>query len=188
MKIETFRMEREQCLYENTVELNLSESGVLPLQVDELLDGDSARAHFLSQHLYYPHSDGSPKLREHIASFYPNCTPENITVTNGCSEANYVTLMSLLEEKERLACMLPNYMQAWGLGRMYTRGSDAFYLVADGERWALDIDSLKKAVTKKTKVILVTNPNTTAATVTYKYLLPSGIAITAAIAVDAAVR
>jgi len=163
MKIETFRMEREQCLYENAVEYNLSESGVLPLQLDELLDGDVERAPFLAQKLWYPSSDGSPKLREQIAKFYPNCTPENITVTNGGSEANYVTFMSLLEKRERLACMLPNYMQAWGLGRTYANGSDAFHLVPDGserdERWALDIDELKKAVTRKTKVILVTNPN-----------------------------
>ncbi len=30
MKIETFEMERTQCLFEKKVELNLSESGVLP--------------------------------------------------------------------------------------------------------------------------------------------------------------
>jgi hypothetical protein len=163
MKIETFRMEREQCLYENKVEFNLSESGVLPLQLDELLDGDMERARFLAQRMWYPSSDGSPRLREQIAKFYPDCTPENVTVTNGGSEANYVTLMSLLEESDRLACMLPNYMQAWGLGRTYADGSDAFHLVpgiSDGHnRWALDIDELKRVVTKRTKVILVTNPN-----------------------------
>lgn len=163
MKIETFRMEREQCLYENAVEYNLSESGVLPLQLDELLDSDAGRAHFLTQRLWYPSSDGSPKLREQIAKFYPNCTPENVTVTNGGSEANYITLMSLFEKGDRLACMLPNYMQAWGLGNTYAGGSDAFHLVSSGpkdnKRWALDIDELKRAVTKKTKVILVTNPN-----------------------------
>jgi len=163
MKIETFRMEREQCLYESAVEYNLSESGVLPLQLGELLDGDAERARFLGQRLWYPSSDGSPKLREQIAKFYPTCTPENITVTNGGSEANYVTLMSLLEKGERLACMLPNYMQAWGLGRTYASGADAFHLVPDArggnKRWALDIDELKRAITKRTKVILVTNPN-----------------------------
>lgn len=163
MKIETFRMEREQCLYESAVEYNLSESGVLPLKLDELLDGDVERARFLAQRLWYPSSDGSPKSREQIAKFYPDCTPDNVTLTNGGSEANYVTLISLLEKGERLACMLPNYMQAWGLGNTYADGSDAFHLVSSGPegdgRWALDIDELRRAVTKKTKVILVTNPN-----------------------------
>ena len=33
MKIETFERERTQCLFENKVEPNLSESGVLPLNM-----------------------------------------------------------------------------------------------------------------------------------------------------------
>ena len=49
MRIETFEMERTQCLYENAVELNLSESGVLPLQVDELLPTAADREQFLAQ-------------------------------------------------------------------------------------------------------------------------------------------
>lgn len=40
MKIETFEMERMQCLYEREVEFNLSESGVLPLKLSELLNGE----------------------------------------------------------------------------------------------------------------------------------------------------
>ena len=59
--------------------------------------------------------------------------------------------------------MLPNYMQAWGLGRAYAEGVDTFHLVLSEEngqkRWALDVDELKRIVTPKTKVILVTNPN-----------------------------
>jgi hypothetical protein len=39
MKIEKFEMERMQCMYEREVEFNLSESGVLPMRLSELLDG-----------------------------------------------------------------------------------------------------------------------------------------------------
>jgi len=39
MRIDLFRMERTQCLYENEVEYNLSESGVLPLRLEDLLEG-----------------------------------------------------------------------------------------------------------------------------------------------------
>ena len=39
MRIDRFQMERTQCLYENEVRWNLSESGVLPLRVEELLGG-----------------------------------------------------------------------------------------------------------------------------------------------------
>lgn len=163
MKIEQFEMERTQCLYEHAVELNLSESGVFPLRVDELVGTPEEQARFLAQGLCYTESDGSRRLREHIASFYPGCSAGNVTVTNGGSEANYVTLWSLLGSHGRLACMLPNYLQAWGLGRAYARAADAFYLELrdepGGRRWALDLDSLERAVRPDTTAILVTNPN-----------------------------
>ena len=163
MKIEKFEMMRMQCLYEREVKFDLSETTILPLRVSELLDGVDEVERFIANELRYPESEGSQLFRERIAHFYRDCKPENITVTNGGSEANYVTLWTLLEPSGRLACMLPNYMQAWGLGRAYADGVDAFLLVKhkDGGqyRWALDVESLKRAVTPKTNVILVTNPN-----------------------------
>jgi aspartate/methionine/tyrosine aminotransferase len=163
MQIERFEMERTQCLYENVVELNLSESGVLPLRVEELVESPAEREQLLEQRLWYCESDGSRTLRERIAQFYPDCSAANITITNGGSEANYVSLWALLGDQGRLACMLPNYLQAWGLGRAYAAGADAFHLVVREERgmrrWALDLDSLERAVTPQTRVVLVTNPN-----------------------------
>jgi aspartate/methionine/tyrosine aminotransferase len=163
MKIEKFEMERMQGLYENKVELNLSESGVLPLKVFELIDGEEDAKRFLANGLSYNATDGSKLLRERIAQFYVGCKPENVTVTNGGSEANYITLWTLLEPSRRLAFMIPNYMQALGLGRAYADGVDTFQLKLqkeDGQyRWVLDMESLKRAVTPKTNVIMLTNPN-----------------------------
>jgi aspartate/methionine/tyrosine aminotransferase len=163
MQIERFEMERTQCLYENVVELNLSESGVLPLRVEELVESQVERQRFLETQLWYCESDGSRPLRERIAQFYPDCTAANVTITNGGSEANYVSLWALLGSQGRLACMLPNYLQGWGLGRAYAAGADAFRLVIREERgvrrWALDLQSLERAVTPQTTVVLVTNPN-----------------------------
>ena len=165
MRIDTFQMERMQCLYEYEVDYNLSESGVEPLRVRELLDGDDAARAFLDAELLYAESTGSPALREHVATFYPGAEPENVTVMNGGSEVNFIALWTLLDggKGDRLACMLPNYMQGWGLGRHFGDGSDAFRLKprgsGDGRRWALDLDELDRAVTKQTKAILVTNPN-----------------------------
>jgi hypothetical protein len=163
MHIDTFEMERMQVLYENTVDYNLSESGILPLKLSELLDGQGDPEIFLNQELCYPEADGSPLLREHIAQFYPDCKPSNITVVNGGSEANFVSLWTLLEKGRRLAFMVPNYMQGWGLGRAFAEGVDTFHLVVREEngqrRWMLDADELRQVVTPKTNAILVTNPN-----------------------------
>lgn len=163
MRIDRFHMERTQCLYENEVEYNLSESGVQPLRVEELVPGEEGRAELLGQALKYPESNGSRLLRERIALFYPGATAENVLVTTGTSEANYTTLWGLLEKGDRAAIMIPTYMQAWGLARAYGGRADAYRLVEKrygmGRRWALDVASLDRAVTRKTRLILVTNPN-----------------------------
>jgi len=161
VRIDLFSMERTQCLYENEVEYNLSESGVRPLRLEELLEGQNL-AGFFSQALKYPESNGSLELRERIAQFH-GANAEQVSVTNGGSEANYTALWGLLEKGDRAAVMLPNYLQTWGLARAYAGTADAFYLVERQEngrmRWALDVESLKRAVTRKTRLIVVTNPN-----------------------------
>jgi aspartate/methionine/tyrosine aminotransferase len=164
VRIDLFQMERTQCLYEHAVEFNLSESGVFPLRVEELLDGEVDVKKLLVLGLKYPESDGSTELRERIAQWYgKGATAEHVLVTNGGSEANFTVLWGLLEKNEHAAVMLPGYLQAWGLSRAFAANTKGFYLKERREggklRWALDIDSLHRAVSAKTRMIVVTNPN-----------------------------
>jgi len=162
VRIDLFQMERFQSRYWNEVDYDLSESGVMPLSVSELLGSDPrAAAKLLETGLWYPLSEGSERFRQRIADWYPGAEVENVSVTNGGSEANHLTLWSLLRPRDRLAFMVPNYMQGWGLGRHYGRATDVFRLrLRAGEgRWALDLDELEKAVGKRTRVVMVCNPN-----------------------------
>jgi len=164
MKIDRFQMERTQCLYENEVTFNLSESGVSPLSLGELVPGKKQRHELDTLPLGYPHSTGRESLRENIARFYGSSDYKSALVVNGGSEANFVTLWGLVGASDRVAFMLPNYLQGWGLARAYGRQADGYKLVmkrdASGTwKWQLDVASLRKAVTRKTKLIVVTNPN-----------------------------
>ena len=163
MRIDLFKMERTQCLYENEVEHNLSESGVLPMRVQELLDGSPDPGWLGAARLKYPASRGSETLRDRIGQFYGGARRDNVMVTNGGSEANYVCFWGLLEQGDRAAVMIPNYLQTRGLARAYGGRADSFRLAerraAGGARWALDTGSLERAVTRRTRLILVTNPN-----------------------------
>ena len=162
MRIEAFQMERVQSLYEHDVDCNLTESGVLPLTLRELVGGAAVEEELLHESLGYTQTGGSLLLRERVAAWYPGATADNVGITNGGSEANYCIFWSLLESGQRAAIMLPNYMQTWGLARAYA-AADAFHLRMssgpDGWRWVFDLDELKAAVTPETKLILVTNPN-----------------------------
>jgi aspartate/methionine/tyrosine aminotransferase len=164
MDIERFQMERTQCLYENDVRFNLSESGVWPLSLEELLPDPADLRAFAAERLRYPHSTGRERLRRNIARFYGMSGADRVTVTNGGSEANYMTLWGLVGKSDRVAFMVPNYLQGLGISKAYGRQADTYRLVmqkksAGGFEWRLDVDSLKQAVKPATKVIVVTNPN-----------------------------
>jgi aspartate/methionine/tyrosine aminotransferase len=81
-------------------------------------------------------------------------------VVNGGAEANHAVLWTMLEPGDNAAILLPNYMQAWGLARHWASAA-TFPLRHDRRagRWALDVERLRRAVTRKTKIVLVTNPN-----------------------------
>ena len=93
MKLEPFAMERMQSIWENQVALNLSESGVHPLRVEELAetDDESRRRCWRSRS-----ATRRPTARSSCARRSPRCirAPRPITsqVTNGGSEANFITL------------------------------------------------------------------------------------------------
>jgi aspartate/methionine/tyrosine aminotransferase len=157
--IDVFEMERLQSRHWHEVEYDLSESGVLPLQVDELLGEHVAAQALLDTRLGYPLSEGSFQTREHVSEWYEGATLRNVTITNGGSEANLVALWSLLEPGDRLAFMVPNYLQGWGLGRFFGQATDTFSLAVSGGTWALDTDELERAVGPSTKVVMVCNPN-----------------------------
>jgi aspartate/methionine/tyrosine aminotransferase len=158
-KFPLFEMERYQSEHWHVVDHDLSESGVQPLTIRELLGPAADAETFLGTALGYPLSEGSSVSREAIADWYPLATADNVTMMNGGSEANMLTLWSLLRPGDRLAFMVPNYCQGLGLGKVFGAGVDTFRLVPDGERWALDIDSLFDAAGKRTRVIMVCNPN-----------------------------
>jgi aspartate/methionine/tyrosine aminotransferase len=157
--IERFEMERYQSRYWHLVDYDLSESGVLPMTIRELLGPTADAEGFLFTKLGYPLSEGSFETRASIASWYPNAGPDHVTVTNGGSEANFLTLFALLSEDDRLAFMIPNYLQGLGLGRRFAARVDRFRLRQGDGRWSLDTDELKDAVGKRTRVVMVCNPD-----------------------------
>lgn len=157
MKIETFELERTQSLWENTVEYNLTETGIHPFSLQELFD-EEVRGELLSLRLGYGYTNGSPALRQAISGLYDGATVDEVLVTNGSAEANLIATWSLLEPGDELVLMLPNYMQIWGLARALGVNVKPFHL-REERNWAPDLNELSEQVTSKTKMIAVCNPN-----------------------------
>jgi aspartate/methionine/tyrosine aminotransferase len=159
MKIELFKMERMQSTWENLVDYNLSESGVHPMTLRELVEDDADTIErLLKQELGYVQSNGTPELRDLIAQIYPGATRDHVLVTNGTAEANLISALRLTDRDDEIVLMLPNYMQLWGLTRALGGNVRPFYL-REENAWHPDLDELRSFVSKRTKLIAVCNPN-----------------------------
>jgi hypothetical protein len=160
MKLEQFAMERMQSTWENLVEFNLSESGVVPLTPRELLEGAGLDT-VLDQQLVYTQSNGTTALRTLIANLYANASADNVQVTNGGSEANYVAVWRLIEPGDEVAMLVPNYMQTWGLVRAFGATVREWPLIEDrnARRWRPDLDVLAQIVSNRTRLIVICTPN-----------------------------
>src|SRR5262245_19559655 len=110
-------MKRMQSTWENVVDMDLSESGVRPLTLRELIEMGFDLDSFLDVPLGYSQSNGTPELRELLSLQYPGASTDQIEVTNGTSEANLLVAMSLLHPGDEVALQVPNYMQFWGVPR-----------------------------------------------------------------------
>ena len=156
MRIEPFAMERWQSEWENRVSHNLSESGVHAMKVRELL-GDGGED-VLSHGLHYGQSNGSEELRAAVARLYPGAGVENVVVTNGSAEANFICAWRLVEAGDEVVIVLPNYMQLPGIVRAL--GATLVPVALSEEKgWGLDLDALQRAVGRQTRLIALCNPN-----------------------------
>jgi aspartate/methionine/tyrosine aminotransferase len=158
-QFQPFALERWMSQFEQEVEYNLSESGVHPLPLRELLAGDPGLLdRLLATSLGYPHVNGIPELRQNIANLYHGAAPDNVLVTVGAAEANYITTRTMLSAGDEIVVMLPNYMQIWGVAKNHDLEVKTFHLLEE-KGWAPDVAELEAAITPHTRLIAICNPN-----------------------------
>ena len=165
MELQRFELERLQSIWEHRVAWNIAESGVHPLKLDELADQQSDRDTLAEEHLAYPQTNGSRELRAAIAALYDAATPEHVQVTNGGSEANWITLWRLVTPGDELVVMTPNYLQFVGIIRALGATVRPWPLIpveggtAERPGWRLDLDALERLLSPRTRAIVICNPN-----------------------------
>jgi aspartate/methionine/tyrosine aminotransferase len=154
-----FELERWQSAWEHRVRFNLSESGVHPLSIEELLAIANVDSTELgSIRLGYSQADGTDPLRCEIAALYPGASEDSVIVTVGSSEANFVTCWTLIEPGDRVAVLSPLYRQTWGLAQNFGAEVTTFDLKPE-LGWDPEPDDIARAIAPGTKLVVVTNPN-----------------------------
>jgi aspartate/methionine/tyrosine aminotransferase len=154
-----FMLERDMSVWENKVKYNLSESGVHPMTITDLSEGNNEFVEqILTSELNYAQANGIPELRDNIAALYPGASRENVIVTTGAAQANFTSIITALDPGDEIVVMLPNYMQIYGIGINYGLDVKTFSLKEE-LGWSVDIDEVGNVVSEKTKLIAVCNPN-----------------------------
>ena len=157
MKFPSFDLERIQSIYENSVDINLTESGIEPLSLNQLLNPEELEE-LLNFPLGYGYTQGTPLLRQRISNLYEGADENNVLVTSGSSEAIFLSALLTVSKGDRVVMMTPNYLSFNGVAEAL--GADVDYVpLLKKEKWEWDLDCLNEAVSNKTKVISICNPN-----------------------------
>lgn len=157
-RLEAFDMVRMQYAYERKVDYDLSGSGIPSMRLSELIGTRDAAEDVFEVPQGYPPVGGSTPLRSAIAALYKGASSDNIMVTNGATEANFVAAWRLLEKGDELVAIVPSYMQTWNLARSWGVETKPLPLRED-MGWQFDPEAIKASVTRKTKAIQICNPN-----------------------------
>ncbi len=157
MRLQEFSLERIQSLYENTVDHNLSDSGVHPYTMRELLNEKQINQ-LLDVELGYGWTNGEPKLRQSVANLYKDRSSDEVIITNGSAEANIIMVISMLQAGDELIVIVPNYLQIWGFAKAVGVVVKELPLRED-MGWQPDLGALAAMVTERTKMITICHPN-----------------------------
>jgi aspartate/methionine/tyrosine aminotransferase len=117
VKVETFALERWMSTWEMRVEFDIAESGIYPMTTREIVDllpereRAAALDELLDMRLGYTEARGTEALRTIIAGTYGATSADEILVTTGAIEANYLLFNSLLDPGDHIATIFPAYQQ-----------------------------------------------------------------------------
>ena len=104
---------------------------------------------------------GLPALRQHVlvqAGLENDCRIDDVLITAGAAEANYLALRQCLREGDEIIIERPGWPQAEVLARA---AGAAIHIIDrdEGAGWQLPLDSLEAMVSPRTRMIFITNPN-----------------------------
>jgi aspartate/methionine/tyrosine aminotransferase len=163
-KIEPFALERWMTTHELNVRYDIAESGICPLTARELLamqapeEREPALGQLLDLPLGYSEARGTHELRSLLAETYAGCTPEDILVTTGAIEANFLLFNVLLNPGDHVIAPYPAYQQLCSVPRALGCDVDLWEIRPEtGFRY--DVDDLERLLRPDTRLIVINSPH-----------------------------
>ncbi|HYR45443.1 MAG TPA: aminotransferase class I/II-fold pyridoxal phosphate-dependent enzyme [Thermoanaerobaculia bacterium] len=164
MKIETFALERWMTAWETRTPYDIAESGIFPMTAGELLafepreERERTLASLLDLRLGYSEAPGTLALRSAIAATYRDTGPDEVLVTTGAIEANFLLFNVLLEPGDHVVAVYPAYQQLYSVPRAI--GCDvSLWKLRPEDGFRFDLDELERLVTPRTRLIVINSPH-----------------------------
>ena len=112
---------------------------------------------------HYSPSEGIPELRQAIAKKEKrvnnvNITPEDVLVTEGISEGIQMALAAIVEKGDEILFPGPTYPPYISYTRFFD-GTPVAYETVEAQGWQPNVDDLRKKISKKTRALVIINPN-----------------------------
>ncbi|MGA9312917.1 MAG: pyridoxal phosphate-dependent aminotransferase [Pseudonocardiaceae bacterium] len=145
-----------------------------------------ARSAIASGHNQYPPGSGIPELRNAVAEQRAACyglvhDPDTeVLITVGATEAISAALLALVQQGDEVLLIEPYYDSYPAAVALAGATRRCVPLVADGDRFAVDLDALAGAITPATRALLLNSPHNPTGTV----LRRDELAALAALAVE----
>jgi aspartate/methionine/tyrosine aminotransferase len=165
MKIERFELERWMTRWELDVDFDICESGILPLslaELYELIDPDTAaklQEQITSMPQGYSEARGTLGLRSALAATYNDVTPDDILVTTGAIEANFLIFNALLNPGDHVVAVAPAYQQLHSVPRATGAEVDLWEVTDTDGGFAYDTGRLESLLRSDTRMIVINTPH-----------------------------
>ncbi|KAI9929436.1 hypothetical protein AWENTII_009164 [Aspergillus wentii] len=182
VKINEFAVERWMDDHETSAVHNLAETCCASISLNDLLTlSQSTKTQDtlidLSQKQVYGAIRGSTALRTNIANLYnDNDNPdaetvcaENILLTNGAIQANFLALYTNVGPGDHVICHYPTYQQLYSVPESF--GAEVSLWRSKENGWGVDLDELRGLIKPNTKLIVINNPQNPTGAVLHRDVL-----------------
>lgn len=124
---------------------------------------EDALEHHTADGVGYCDFKGMPASREAISAYHRSkgikgVTADDVFIGNGVSEVVSFALTPLLNDGDEVLVPTPSY-SIWGNSVYLAGGKPVFYVCDEKANWYPDIQDIRSKITKRTKAIVVINPN-----------------------------
>ncbi|MCI0142439.1 pyridoxal phosphate-dependent aminotransferase [Arthrobacter bambusae] len=155
------------------LKMNLGDTAPFGLEAPESVVVDMI--HHLRGAQGYSDSKGIFTARTAISQYYQtknlmNIGVEDIFIGNGVSELISMTLQAFLENGDEVLIPAPDY-PLWTATVTLTGGTPVHYLCDEGRNWWPDMSDVEAKITKRTKAIVIINPNNPTGAVYPRHIL-----------------